>query len=378
VISVHIGTPDPAMSEYFDALARRAAPNVFMHPAALCAAATTGFAQIHVLQAWDGEGAARKLVGFWALRQRRIAPFLSSVLVAPPYDYAFVAGPVIDPDHANAVMTAFFDAIATAPKLPKVIKLKLLDGDAPGFLPMMAALQARRGQMLKLSEQARPFLSGETDRKRSGSTAKKLRQDWNRLGALGTADVVNERTPDAARAAFEVFLDLELRSWKGQNGTALLSADADAAFTRQLIANLADRRGASVALLRVDGRPIAAQVLLYGGTMAYTWKTAFDAAFAKFSPGALLIDKVTDALFADGVDAIESCGTEDSFMTQLWTGRRTTVDLLVDVGARRSINFVLATLGERGYAWLRAWRDRLRATHWLPTAKRKNVAVTRS
>jgi len=39
--------------------------------------------------------------------------------------------------------------------------------------------------------------------------------------------------------------------------------------------------------------------------MAYTWKTAFDAAFAKFSPGALLIDKVTDALFAAGMRAIE-------------------------------------------------------------------------
>ena len=208
---------------------------------------------------------------------------------------------------------------------------------------MMAALNARGGQMLKLSEHPRPFLAGESDRKKSGSTAKKLRQDWNRLGALGAADVINERAGDAVRAAFEIFLELERRSWKGASGTALLSHDEDAAFVRAFIANLSACGGASVALLRLDGRPVAAQVLLYSGATAYTWKTAFDAEFAKFSPGALLIDKVTDALFASGVAQIESCATEDSFMAQLWTGRRMTVDLLADVGGN-AMSFALAAL----------------------------------
>src|SRR6266481_3905561 len=347
------------MSEAFEALAQSAAPNVFMHPAALCAAA--GFAKIHVLQARNDKG---ELVGFWALGERRILPFWPAVLAAPPTDYAFVGSPVVDPDHVDAVMPAFFDCLANAPKLPKVIKLKLLDADAPSFAPLMAALQARRGQIMKLSEHPRPFLSGSTDRKRSGATAKKLRQDWNRLGALGAVDVANDRTADAARAAFEVFLGLEQRSWKGANGTALLSDEDDAEFARRLIGNLSQRNCASVALLRVDGRPIAAQVLLYCGTMAYTWKTAFDAEFAKFSPGALLVDKVADAAFASGIETFESCALEDSFMAQLWTGRRMTVDLLVDVGAEKSLNFALARLGERAYAFAREWRHRLRASHW--------------
>src|SRR5882724_12065113 len=102
------------MSGPFDALARGAAPNVFMHPAALCAAAATGFAKIHVLRAFE-DG---RLVGFWALgEQRRL--FLPAVLAAPPYDYAFAGSPVIDPGCADAVMPAFFDAIAHEPRLPK-------------------------------------------------------------------------------------------------------------------------------------------------------------------------------------------------------------------------------------------------------------------
>ena len=373
MISVDIRAPDLALVPHWDALARRADANAFMHPAALVAAAETGFARLHVLLAWDGD----VLVGLWALRERRVAPFVS-FLAAPPYEYCFVSSPAIDPHHAAAVLPAFFDAIAAAPMLPKVIQLKLLDGNAPAFAPMMAALTARGGQMLKLSERARPFLASEAERKRSGSTAKKLRQDWNKLSALGPVDIANERTPDGARQAFEIFLDMEARSWKGANGTALLSHDEDAAFTRAWIANLADAGCASVALLRVDGKPIAAQVVLYAGSTAYTWKTAFDAAFARYSPGALLIDKITDALFAGGITQIESCSVNGSFMEQLWSGRRTTVDMLVDVGARKSATFALAVAGERGYGWLREQRDRLRGVSWLPAPKGKSVAVTRS
>lgn len=376
MISVRIGPPDPSLSDAFEALAQRAAPNVFMHPAALAAVGANGFAQLHVLEAWESEGATRTLVGLWALGEQRVAHVWPPLLVSPPYDYAFVGGAVVDPDHADAVMAAFFEAIAHAPHLPKVIKLKLIDGDAATYRAMIGALAARRGQVLRLREQPRPFLSGANDRKRSGSTAKKLRQDWNRLAAQGAVDITNVRRAEEVRSAFDTFLEMELKSWKGQNGTALLSDDDDADFARTLIAELSARRCASVALLRVDQRPIAAQVLLYCGSMAYTWKTAFDAAFAKFSPGVLLVDKITDTLFDSGVAQIESCAIEDSFMAQLWTGRRATVDLLVDVAAEPSLSFVLAHLGERGYAAAREARQWMRGRAWLP-AMRKHSAVTR-
>ena len=38
---------------------------------------------------------------------------------------------------------------------------------------------------------------------------------------------------------------------------------------------------------------------------------------------------------------------EGSFMAQLWTGRRMTVDLLADVG-EHTVSFALAAFGERG------------------------------
>ena len=62
MISVDIRSPDRAMIAPFDALAARAGANVFMHPAALCAAHESGFAKVHVLLAHEGER-ARGLLG---------------------------------------------------------------------------------------------------------------------------------------------------------------------------------------------------------------------------------------------------------------------------------------------------------------------------
>ena len=206
--------------------------------------------------------------------------------------------------------------------------------------------------------------------KRSGSTRKKLRQDWNRLSALGQVEVVNDRSAAGVAAAFETFLALEAGSWKGVQGTALACDPIDAAFTRRLVQELAARGDASVALLQVDGRPIAAQVLLYCGATAYTWKTGYDAAFGKFSPGALLVDKITEELFADGFQAIDSCSPEDTFMSQLWSGRRTMVDLVIDVGPRRSLGFVVEVARQLGFERLRALRNWLRSWRVQSTAKR--------
>jgi Acetyltransferase (GNAT) domain len=370
MISVSICSPTMDIGAAWADLAKRALPNVFMNPAALTAADETGFARVYVLLAWDEGEAARKLVGVWALQMRKIAPFWPALLEALPYNYAFLSSPVIDPAFSDEVIPAFLAAIEKNPLLPNVINLPSFNAESVCYDAIIKTLAARGGEQLGLSENARPFVTREFGVKRSGSTRKKLRQDWNRLSALGAVDVVNERTPEAVRHAFEVFLALEAESWKGAQGTALLCDEKDASFVRRLVGGLAEQGDASVALLRMDGIAIAAQVLMYCGTMAYTWKTAFNSDYAKYSPGALLIDKVTEELFGTpGIDAIDSCSAEGSFMAQLWTGRRKMVDLLIDVGPGKSLGFTMEAGRQLGHRQLRDLRNRLRAGIWAPHPK---------
>ena len=379
MISVTIDSPNPDIGPHWDDLIRRASSNVFMNPAALQAACETNFAAIKMLLAWEEGAGPRRLVGIWALRLRKIAPLWPPVLEALPYNYAFLSSPVVDPAFIDEVIPALFAAIEKSPLLPKVVSLKSFDAECPSYPAMLKVLAGRGIAPLMLSETARPFVTREFGVKRSGSTRKKLRQDWNRLSALGgTVDVVNDRTPDGARQAFESFLTLEKASWKGAQGTALLSDPRDAAFVRQLFQNLAAQHNASVALLRVDGDAIAAQVLMYCGTTAYTWKTAFDAKYSKYSPGTLLIDRMTDELFA-GPDilAINSCAAEESFMGQLWAGRRTMVDMLVDVGPGKSLGYRMEAGRQLGYPRLRGLLERFRNRSSAPQPKKLGLASPR-
>jgi CelD/BcsL family acetyltransferase involved in cellulose biosynthesis len=378
MISVTIDSPNPGICPQWNDLIRRASSNVFMDPAALQAACETNFARIRVLLAWEQGAEPRKLVGVWALQLRKVAPFWPVVLEALPYNYAFLSSPVVDPAFVDEVIPAFFAAVEKSPVLPNVVSLKSFDAECPSYQAALKVLAARGVAPFVLSESARPMVTREFGVKRSGSTRKKLRQDWNRLSALGTVDVVNDRSPEGAGQAFETFLALEKASWKGAQGTALLSDPRDAAFVRRLLQGLADGHNASVALLRVDGEVIAAQVLMYCGTTAYTWKTAFDAKYGKYSPGTLLIDRITDELFAGPeILAINSCAAEASFMAQLWAGRQTMVDMLIDVGSGKSLGYRLEAGRQLLYLRLRNLREWLRSRNWAPRSKKLGMASSR-
>jgi CelD/BcsL family acetyltransferase involved in cellulose biosynthesis len=378
MISVNICSPTLDIAAPWNDLVRRASSNVFMDPVALTVANETGFARVQVLLAWDDSTEPRRLVGLWAFRVRRISLLWPALLEALPYNYAFLSNPVVDPAFLRDVVPAFLSAIRNSSLLPKVINLKSLDAEAPSFEMLVSALTEQGSGQLRLSESTRPFATPEVGVKRSGSTRKKLRQDWNRLSAAGVVDIVNNRAPDT-QEAFETFLKLEAAGWKGARGTALLCDAAGVAFARQMVAALAERGNASVALLRVDGRAIAAQVLMYCGTTAYTWKTAFSPDYAKYSPGALLIDRITDDLFSSaGITAIDSCSYEGSFMAQLWAGRRKMADLLIDVGTGKSLAFSLEAIRQRGYYHLRRLRDRIRArAPAAPKSKKVSFAAHR-
>jgi CelD/BcsL family acetyltransferase involved in cellulose biosynthesis len=353
-------------------LLTRAPANAFLDPAGLSAVFETGYAKVHILLAWERSAAGERLVGVWGLEEKRLTPFGPRYLSTPPHFYALIGSPVVDPARDAETMDAFFAAIASDPRLPKTIRLKYLDGDSPVHAPTMRALGAHAREITEPLVRERPFVTREQGVKRSGSTRKKLRQDWNRLAALGATDYANDRAPAAVVEGFETFLALEEASWKGENGTALLCDEKDAAFTRRFIAGMAAAGKASVALLRVDGKPIAAQVLLYCGTFAYTWKIAYSADYGKYSPGAVLVDKVTEDLFANGTEAIESCSPEGGFMVQMWEGRRRTVDLLASVAPGKSLAFRAVLFRDRGVAELKRIRDRLRTLQWRP---KKKIAV---
>jgi hypothetical protein len=362
MISVSVIKPDEALGLPWDEL-RPFARNVFMNPIALKAATDTMLAAIYVLVAWDMSVEPARLVGLWALQLKHLAfwPILETL----PFNYAFLSTPVMHPDYADDIVPAFLAAAAKDKRLPPVVVARDLDASGREHSALHAAIKDHPQAFLRQVQ--RPIATREVGIKRSGSTRKKLRQTWNRLAAEGLVAVENVRDPRRAGEALEAFLTLERAGWKGRKGTALLNDRRDADFARRLIADMAVAGQASVAVLTLDGRPIATQVVFYCGRIAFTWKTSFDPGFARFSPGTLLIDRLASDLIDGGeVDLIDSCADDDGFMGQLLAGRKPMADVVFSVTRRASLGF--RVIG--GYLALRVklktWRDRRRAPPAAP------------
>lgn len=367
MISVAVVSPDEALNAPWDDL-RPFARNALLHPAALKAASDAMLAVIYVMLAWDMGVEPAKLVGFWAVQSKHLLflPFLEAL----PFNYAMLSTPILHPDYADDVMPAFFAAIAQRRGLSDTVYFRELDAAGREYSAVERALRDHPKAIVRTDQ--RPIANRETGIKRSGSTRKKLRQDWNRLSTLGKVEVTNEREPQAVRDALEIFLRMEAESWKGAEGTALLSRPNDARFARSVISELATRGEASVAILKLDGRPIATQVIIYCGKIAYTWKTSFDEMMGKYSPGTLLVDRISMDLIDSGeVDFIDSCARGDGFMGQLLAGRKPMVDMVVSATPRRSLGYRVVSTYFRLREALKAWRNRPRHK---PSAVAENPA----
>ena len=274
------------------------------------------------------------------------------------------------PTFASDVMPAFLKAIAGARTSPNVIVMKSLDAEAVSYPLMIDALATHGGRVMTIKTENRPVFRRDAIEKNSGERRKKLRQSWKRMSAIGVTTIVINTEPPAVSAAVERFLQLEFKSWKGAAGTAVLCREEDANFVRRMIVNLAEQGQANVQELQIDGQTIAVQILLLSGSMAYTWKTTFDETYAKFSPGVALIDKLTEHLFATTtITGIDSCSVENSFMAQIWSGRRAMADVLVAVGPGPSIAFWVEAAWQVG-------RERLKSLHKHVVALREQKRQT--
>src|SRR5262249_10566175 len=81
-----------------------------------------------------------------------------------------------------------------------------------------------------------------------------------------------------------------------------------------------------------------AAITLSSGDRAWTWKIAYDEAYARFSPGVQLMLEVTETLLADNsVAQVDSCATADHPMIDhLWRERLALSDRFIAVRAAPS------------------------------------------
>ncbi|KQV73341.1 GNAT family N-acetyltransferase [Rhizobium sp. Root1220] len=185
-------------------------------------------------------------------------------------------------------------------------------------LPITIANPYQRA-MLQSDEDAMAYLRHAI----SSSHMREMRRQWRLLEEQGTVVYGVARQARDVHARFEEFLALEAGGWKGKKRSALVTDRYHTAFAREAISNLAAVDAVRVHTIDFDGKAIAATVVLMMGGEAYTWKTAYDEAYARFSPGKLLMGELTEWHLDDAnIVRSDSCAAPNHpIMNRFWRER---------------------------------------------------------
>lgn len=211
------------------------------------------------------------------------------------------------------------------------------DSSSLAALRLVIALSGRPAAIVQREDRAR--LHSDLDpesyfaESMSSKKRKELRRQYNRLAELGTLAFERDDGTEGLAGWIEEYLALEARGWKGKDGSALAQHPANAQLFREALAGAAEAGRLERLVLMLDARPIAMLVNFLTPPGAYSFKTTYDEAFARFSPGVLLQRENLDLLDRADIAWTDSCAAADHPMIErIWREKRTMVRLSVALG----------------------------------------------
>lgn len=234
------------------------------------------------------------------------------------------------------------------------LQLQTIGGPMHAALEGVLAAQDRRAEIV-LSEERAMLESGLSaqaywEASLSGKKRKELRRQASRLAELGDLQFERHQNADDLEPWTDRFLALEAAGWKGKAGSALASSPETERLFRQSLAGAARRGRLERLSLSLDGVPIAMLASFMTPPGAFSFKTAFDEDYARFSPGVLLQQRNLAVLDRDDITWSDSCASADHPMIDhIWRERRRVGHLSIAIGGAlrraafgRIVNFELA------------------------------------
>ncbi|HUR42800.1 MAG TPA: GNAT family N-acetyltransferase, partial [Aestuariivirga sp.] len=233
--------------------------------------------------------------------------------------------------------------------------------------PRLAILDCWERAALLPFDRFETWLDSNFERKRR----KEYRRLRTRLSEQGRLESACLKPGDDAGSWVQNLLDLEAAGWKGKRGTSLKSADAVAAAFAEAAHDLHRSSKLRFWSLTLNGRTIATMFAIVEGSRAWLGKIAYDEAFARYSPGVLLILDATEALFKEGgLELVDSCAIPNHPMIDnIWRDRVAVADVLVASADVGHLRFELTVGAER---LRRAARSRARDLFYTLTRRHRS------
>jgi CelD/BcsL family acetyltransferase involved in cellulose biosynthesis len=343
------------VGEEWRALGERALePNVFYEADFALAAAPVFGRDAGAGLVWSRTTPPR-LLGFFPARiERRRYGVPFPVLTSWTHPYAPLGTPLVDRRSAEAVIGAWFEHVSRDPAFSKRLLMPLVPMHGAFAEAFDAAIASRGGTSVAYAHHQRALLAPDGNRAAYIDNAvgrkklKEMRRQLRRLGESGTLTFETATEPAPIAAALGDFLTLESTGWKGRAGTAARHHAVIRGFMEMALPALARDGKASIVRLVLDGRTIAALVVLRSQDTAWAWKIAYDESAARASPGVQILLHATEALLSDETLArADSCATANHPMIDhVWRERLALADRLVRIGPDGGASFAVVCMLE--------------------------------
>jgi|SRR5579863_353072 len=331
VESVDLEGAEARSASWRELCGRALEANPFAEPAFLLnAARRLGEApRLEFLFLWPDERRNR-LVGLIALAPPRL-PY--GVALIWQSEQAALPGLVLDREAAIAVWTSALAWLKRERRGMAGLLAPTLGVGGATFQSLEESAQREGLAFLKSNPRRRAMLASARSGGFEGSLPAKRLKEWRRLRRRleerGALRFLSARDSEA----FEKFLALEAKGWKGRRGAPLAADSGRAAFARATASAMASEGKLRVDRLELGGATIAAGVILTAGDKAFYWKTAFDEGLAEYSPGVLLTLDLSRLQERDAnVSLTDSCAIEGHPMIErVWPERLAFVDGLIAI-----------------------------------------------
>lgn len=246
--------------------------------------------------------------------------------------------PLVDAEDAAGTLDDLLESLSRREaRLPSILVLPDLRINGMFARLLKAIAVSRNLPFASTTSYGRPMLQSNLEGEaylRNAVTPhhmREMKRQWRQIAKLGDLQYNVARQPEEVRLRMEEFLALEASGWKGRKRSALINDRYRSAFAREAITNLAEVDGVRIHTLDLDGKAIASLVVFMMGGEAYTWKTAYNEDHARYSPGKLLMAKVTEWNLDDmNIVRTDSCAVPDhTVMSRMWEEREEMATLVI-------------------------------------------------
>ncbi|MEP2737202.1 MAG: GNAT family N-acetyltransferase [Erythrobacter sp.] len=326
------------LTQWQSLVACAAEPNPFFEPWYL----------IPSLENFAGAGKAQIFATFDGTRLTGVFPITSSNLYYKypvphlagwTHDNMFCGAPLAAKGHEHAFWQALLDHIDQSAGKSLFFHLPALPADGPMARALSdvcgkqnrkaAVVHSHTRAMLQSEMNAEEYFGASLKNKRR----KELRRQKRRLEEMGELTFSRETDATGSSQWTEEFLTLEKAGWKGDQGSALAEADATRNLFEAALSGAAQAGRLERLTLRLDNKPIAMLANFITQPGSYSFKTAFDEDYYRFSPGVLLQQENLSLLERDDVDWCDSCAAAGHPMIEhIWREKRRMISVSLAIG----------------------------------------------